>query len=47
MLSMALKFLVYDELYQKLKEEDIPLDSGLIFPFAGSVLVCGCEQLLL
>jgi hypothetical protein len=25
----------------------IPLDSGLIFPFAGSVLVCGHEQLLL
>jgi hypothetical protein len=25
----------------------IPLDSGLIFLFAGSVLVCGREQLLL
>jgi hypothetical protein len=25
----------------------IPVDSGLIFPFAGSVLVCGREQLLL
>jgi hypothetical protein len=25
----------------------IPLDSALIFPFAGSVLVCGREQLLL
>jgi hypothetical protein len=24
----------------------IPLDSGLIFPFAGSVLVCGREKLL-
>jgi hypothetical protein len=27
--------------------EKIPLDSVLIFPFAGSVLVCGREQLLL
>jgi hypothetical protein len=26
--------------------ERIPLDSGLIFSFAGSVLVCGREQLL-
>jgi hypothetical protein len=26
---------------------EIPIDSGLIFPFAGSVLVCGREQLLL
>jgi hypothetical protein len=25
----------------------IPIDSGLIFPFAGSVLVYGREQLLL
>jgi hypothetical protein len=25
----------------------IPLDSGLIFPFAGSVLVSGRQQLLL
>jgi len=25
----------------------IPIDSGLIFPFAGSVLVCEREQLLL
>ena len=25
----------------------IPIDSGLIFPFAGSVLVSGREQLLL
>ena len=25
----------------------IPLDSALIFPFDGSVLVCGREQLLL
>jgi hypothetical protein len=25
----------------------IPIDSGLILPFAGSVLVCGREQLLL
>jgi hypothetical protein len=27
--------------------EYLPLDSGSIFPFAGSVLVCGREQLLL
>ncbi|PMD13457.1 hypothetical protein NA56DRAFT_755764 [Hyaloscypha hepaticicola] len=27
--------------------DKIPTDSGLIFPFAGSVLVCGREQLLL
>ncbi|KUJ19329.1 uncharacterized protein LY89DRAFT_683208 [Mollisia scopiformis] len=27
--------------------ESIPIDSGLIFPFAGSVLVSGREQLLL
>jgi hypothetical protein len=27
--------------------EGIPIDSGLIFPFAGSVLVSGREQLLL
>jgi hypothetical protein len=25
----------------------MPIDPGLIFPFAGSVLVCGREQLLL
>ena len=25
----------------------IPIDSGLNFPFAGSVLVYGCEQVLL
>jgi hypothetical protein len=25
----------------------IPIESGLIFPIAGSVLVCGREQLLL
>jgi hypothetical protein len=29
------------------KEGGIPIDSGLIFPFAGSVLVCGREQVLL
>jgi hypothetical protein len=28
-------------------ETRISIDSGLIFPFAGSVLVCGREQLLL
>jgi hypothetical protein len=30
-----------------LESHKVLIDSGLIFPFAGSVLVCGREQLLL
>jgi hypothetical protein len=32
---------------KKLETPQIPINSGLIFPFAGSVLVYGREQLLL
>jgi hypothetical protein len=32
---------------QVICSDGIPMDSGLIFPVAGSVLVCGREQLLL
>jgi hypothetical protein len=32
---------------EELAIEEIPIDSGLIFPFADSILVCGREQLLL